>query len=97
MARGQKPLPIPILDRASRGLSVSLTLKCARGHARENKSLGSIIVRYVFPDDAAFTLEQLVGDKDCHYTLFMDDLTALAEFLDHGWWEVQDFTSETAG
>lgn len=94
--RGQAPLSNPRLDRASHGLSVQSTLEAARIHARENKHLGSILVRYHLPESVGVQLQHLVGDRPTHLTLTMTPLTALADYLDMDWWEFQDFSTETA-
>lgn len=66
-------------------------LESAQAHARKNKRLGSMLVRYHIPDHVSFSLVHLVGDQT-HLTLTMDALTDLAEYLDETWWEVQDFS-----
>jgi len=66
-------------------------LEPARAHARKNKCLGNMLVRYHIPDHVSFSLVHLVGDET-HLTLTMDPLTDLSEYLDEAWWEVQDFS-----
>lgn len=92
----QQPFSNATMDRASRGLSVIDTLEAARIHARKNKRNGSILVRYILPDDLEFRVEHLTGDAH-HLTIELTTLTDLSEYLDAGWWEVQDFTSGTVG
>lgn len=97
LQRGQTPYSNPIFNKASRGLSVISNLKSARNHARANKRLGTILVRYHIPEVVQIELEHLTGKNSGHLTLFMNDLASLSEYLDMDWWEVQDFNPETAG
>lgn len=89
IAQGRAPFSDSRLDRKSRGLSVQRTLESARRHARANKRLGEILVRYVIPDHVEFEISH---DPSGHSTIYLDRLHDLAQYLDREWWEVQDFS-----
>jgi len=82
--------------RAARGLSCYTTLDSAIANAQRFPLLGALVVRYRIPPDGGYHVEHIVGSVE-HLTLFGDNLSSLAQYLDNWVHYVERRPSEARG